>query len=129
MAASVGMRAVLIEADALCAKLQHISTAVLVQLAVAIVLGAENLSEVEQLQLHHRPLFGFAASDFTARRVLAALDEATLASPITPATAGCASTPPSRGLRTWAQRSIADRRRPQYLTMWTSDRRAKTRCS
>ncbi|MFJ1826139.1 hypothetical protein [Streptomyces sp. NPDC088178] len=40
--------------------------AVLVQLAVAIVLGAENLSEAEQLQLHHRPLFGFAASDTTA---------------------------------------------------------------
>ncbi|MFF4756527.1 hypothetical protein ACWD5R_43385 [Streptomyces sp. NPDC002514] len=53
--------------------------AVLVHLAVAIVLGAENLSEAEQLQLHYRPLFGFAASDSTARRMLAALDEATLA--------------------------------------------------
>ncbi|MER5918159.1 transposase [Streptomyces sp. NPDC001982] len=52
--------------------------AVLVQLAVAIVLGAENLSEAEQLHLHHRPLFGRAASDSTARRMLAALDEATL---------------------------------------------------
>ncbi|MEU5547626.1 transposase [Streptomyces sioyaensis] len=31
---------------------------VLVQLAVAIVLGAENLAEAEQLQLHHRPLCG-----------------------------------------------------------------------
>ncbi|RLV04349.1 IS1380 family transposase [Streptomyces griseocarneus] len=51
----------------------------LVQLAVAIVLGAENLSEAEQLQLHHRPLFGLAASDSTARRMLAALDEAALA--------------------------------------------------
>ncbi|MFE3497900.1 hypothetical protein ACFXOS_33380 [Streptomyces sp. NPDC059175] len=53
--------------------------AVLVQLSVAIVLGAENLTEAEQLQLHQRPLFGFAASDSTARRTLAALDEATLA--------------------------------------------------
>jgi hypothetical protein len=54
-------------------------TAVLVQLAVAIVLGAANLSEAEQLQLHHGPLFGPAASDSTARRTLAALDEAALA--------------------------------------------------
>jgi hypothetical protein len=52
---------------------------VLVHLAVAIVLGASNLSEAEQLQLHHRPLFGPEASDSTARRTLAALDEATLA--------------------------------------------------
>lgn len=52
---------------------------VLVHLAVAIVLGAANLSEAEQLQLHHRPLFAPAASDSTARRTLAALDEATLA--------------------------------------------------
>ncbi|MEU6656986.1 transposase [Streptomyces sp. NPDC046900] len=51
----------------------------LVHLAVAIVLGAANLSESEQLQLHHRPLFGPAASDSTARRMLAALDDATLA--------------------------------------------------
>jgi hypothetical protein len=50
-----------------------------VQLAVAIALGAANLSEAEQLQLHHRPLFGPAASDSTARRTLAALDEAALA--------------------------------------------------
>jgi hypothetical protein len=52
---------------------------VLVQLALAIVLGAANLSEAEQLHLHHRPLFGAVASDSTARRTLAALDEATLA--------------------------------------------------
>ena len=52
---------------------------VLVHLAAAIVLGAANLSEVEQLQFHHRPLFGPGASDSTARRTLAALDEATLA--------------------------------------------------
>ncbi|MEU5524910.1 transposase [Streptomyces sp. NPDC047860] len=51
---------------------------VLVRLAVAIVLGASNLSEAEQLQLHHRPLFGPGASDSTARRTLAALDEASL---------------------------------------------------
>ncbi len=52
---------------------------VLVHLAVAIVLGAANMSEAEQLQLHHRPLFEPAASDSTARRTLVALDEATLA--------------------------------------------------
>ncbi|MGW4789930.1 IS1380 family transposase [Streptomyces sp. NPDC004230] len=52
---------------------------VLVHLAAAIVLGAANLSEAEQLQLHHRPLFGPAASDSTARRALDALGEATLA--------------------------------------------------
>ncbi|MFG2563528.1 transposase [Streptomyces sp. NPDC048496] len=51
---------------------------VLVHLAAAITLGAANLSEAEQLQLHHRPLFGPAASDSTARRMLAALDEAAL---------------------------------------------------
>lgn len=51
--------------------------AVLVHLAIGIVLGASNLSEAEQLQLHHRPLFGSMASDSTARRTLAALDEAT----------------------------------------------------
>ncbi|MFC9219233.1 hypothetical protein ACFT8W_00105 [Streptomyces hygroscopicus] len=49
----------------------------LVHLAVAIVLGAADLSEAEQL--HHRPLFGPEASDSTARRTLAALDAATLA--------------------------------------------------
>ncbi|EGX58717.1 transposase IS4 family protein [Streptomyces zinciresistens K42] len=52
---------------------------VLVHLAIAIVLGAANLSEAEQLQLHHRPLFGPAASDSTTRRTLAMLDVATLA--------------------------------------------------
>jgi hypothetical protein len=52
---------------------------VLVHLAIAIVLGAANFSEAEQLQLHHRPLFGIAASDSTARRTLAGLDEAALA--------------------------------------------------
>jgi Transposase DDE domain group 1 len=49
-----------------------------VHLAVAIALGATNLLEAEQLQLHHRPLFGTAASDSTVRRTLAALDQATL---------------------------------------------------
>ncbi len=48
---------------------------VLVHLTVAIALGATNLSEAEQLHLHHRPLFGRSASDSTARRTLAALDE------------------------------------------------------
>ncbi|MGW1506933.1 hypothetical protein ACWCQW_52565 [Streptomyces mirabilis] len=48
---------------------------VLVQLAVAIVLGAANLSEAEQLQFHHRPLFGLVASDSTARRTPTALGE------------------------------------------------------
>jgi Transposase DDE domain group 1 len=52
---------------------------VLVHLVIAIVLGAANLSEAEQLQLHHGPLFGSAASDSTARRMLAALDEPALA--------------------------------------------------
>ncbi|THA56015.1 IS1380 family transposase [Streptomyces sp. A0958] len=53
--------------------------ALLVQLAVAITLGATNLLEAEQLQLHHRPLFGAPASDSTAHRALAALDEPALA--------------------------------------------------
>ena len=52
---------------------------VLVGLAVTIVCGAVNLSEAEQLQLHHRSLFGPAVSDSTARRTLAGLDEAVLA--------------------------------------------------
>ncbi|GAA2017544.1 IS1380-like element ISMsm3 family transposase [Nocardiopsis rhodophaea] len=51
---------------------------VLVQLALTIVLGAANLSQAEQLQLHHRPLFGPVASDSTARRMLSGLDEAAL---------------------------------------------------
>ncbi|PYC67838.1 IS1380 family transposase, partial [Streptomyces tateyamensis] len=52
---------------------------VLLGLAGAIVLGATNLSEAEQLQAHHGPLFGVPASDSTARRTLAALDERALA--------------------------------------------------
>ncbi|MGY4967385.1 hypothetical protein [Streptomyces sp. 900105245] len=36
--------------------------AVVVQLAVAIVLGAVNLSDAEQLQAHHQGLFGAAVS-------------------------------------------------------------------
>ncbi|WP_409474668.1 IS1380 family transposase [Streptomyces sp. HC307] len=51
---------------------------VVVRLAVAIALGAANLSEAEQLGLHHRPLFGPATSDSTIRRTLAALDDTTL---------------------------------------------------
>lgn len=49
--------------------------AVLVQLAVAIALGARSLSEAEALQAHHQGLFGRAVSDSTTRRALAALDE------------------------------------------------------
>jgi hypothetical protein len=52
---------------------------VVVQLAVAIVLGATNLLEAEQLQAHHQGLFGAGASDSTAQRTLAALDEVILA--------------------------------------------------
>ncbi|WP_319053628.1 IS1380 family transposase [Streptomyces europaeiscabiei] len=52
--------------------------AVVVHLAVAIVLGAANLSEAEQLGLHHRDVFGSAVSDSTTRRTLAALDESVM---------------------------------------------------
>lgn len=52
---------------------------VLISLAAAIVLGAANLSEAEQLQRHQAPVFGAAASDSTTRRTLAALDDQTLA--------------------------------------------------
>ncbi|MGW1008242.1 transposase [Streptomyces sp. NPDC002520] len=51
---------------------------VLVQLAVAMALGARSLLEAEQLQLHHQGLFGPAASDSTMRRLLAELDDKTL---------------------------------------------------
>lgn len=49
--------------------------AVLVQLAVAIALGARCLLEAEQLQLHHQGLFGPAVSDSALCRMLAGLDE------------------------------------------------------
>lgn len=52
---------------------------VLVQLAVAMVLGAVNLSEAEAVQAHHQGLFGLSVSDSTMRRTLAALDETVLA--------------------------------------------------
>lgn len=52
--------------------------AVVVQLAVAIVLGAVNLSDAEQLQAHHQGLFGPAVSDSTTRRTLQAMDEEVL---------------------------------------------------
>jgi hypothetical protein len=45
----------------------------------AIVLGAKNLSEPERL--HHPALLGAPASDSTAHRTLAALDEPQLESP------------------------------------------------
>ncbi|MET8130013.1 IS1380 family transposase [Streptomyces sp. NPDC005065] len=47
----------------------------LVQLAVAIVLGARNLLEAEQLQLHHGRVFGPVVSDSTLHRLLSAMDE------------------------------------------------------
>ncbi|MFI1936908.1 transposase [Streptomyces purpureus] len=52
---------------------------VVVQLAVAIALGAVNLSDAEQLQAHHQGLFGPAVSDSTTRRTLGAMDERVLA--------------------------------------------------
>jgi len=51
---------------------------VVVQLAVAIVLGAKNLSEAEALQAHHQQLFGPAVSDSTTRRTLTAIDAAVM---------------------------------------------------
>ncbi|MET9913500.1 hypothetical protein ABZZ74_43250 [Streptomyces sp. NPDC006476] len=47
----------------------------LVGLTVAIALGATNLLEAEQLQLHHGPLFGPAVSDSTLHRLLSTTDE------------------------------------------------------
>jgi hypothetical protein len=47
----------------------------LVQLAVAIVLGASNVLEAERLQLHHGGLFGPGLSDSTVYRLLSAMDE------------------------------------------------------
>ena len=49
--------------------------AVLVQVAVAIALGARSLLEAEQLQLHQQHVFGAPASDSTMRRLLACLDQ------------------------------------------------------
>lgn len=49
---------------------------VLVQLAIAIALGAQNLSDAERLALHHRPLGLSGGSDSTIRRLRAGLDEA-----------------------------------------------------
>jgi hypothetical protein len=46
----------------------------LVGLGVAIALGATNLLEAEQLQLHHGPLFGGAVSDSTLHRLLSTTD-------------------------------------------------------
>ncbi|MGI5134697.1 transposase [Streptomyces sp. CA-106110] len=51
---------------------------VLVQLVVAIVLGATNLSEAEALLAHQAGVFGSAASDSTLRRLLDGMDEAVL---------------------------------------------------
>ncbi|MET7544131.1 IS1380 family transposase, partial [Streptomyces sp. NPDC005507] len=52
--------------------------AALVHVALAIVLGATNLSEAEQLQHHHQGLFGAPVSDSTLHRLLSGLDETTL---------------------------------------------------
>jgi hypothetical protein len=52
---------------------------VLVQLACAIVLGATNVLEAEQLQYHWRPVFPRPVSDSTLRRALAAIDAAVAA--------------------------------------------------
>ena len=52
--------------------------AVLVQLAVALVLGATNISEAEALLAHQATVFGPAASDSTTRRLLEGMDEAAL---------------------------------------------------
>lgn len=46
----------------------------LVQLACAIVLGARNVLEAEQLQYHWRPVFARPVSDSTLRRTLQAID-------------------------------------------------------
>lgn len=47
---------------------------VLVQLAIAIAMGAANLSDAERFALHHRPLGLSGGSDSTMRRLLAGLD-------------------------------------------------------
>ncbi|WP_406170038.1 transposase [Streptomyces canus] len=47
----------------------------LIGLVVAIALGATNLLEAEQLQLHHGPLFGPAVSDSTLHRLRSTTDE------------------------------------------------------
>ena len=51
---------------------------VLVHLAIAIVLGARNLSGAERLGLHHQGVFGPGPSDSTLRRTLAAPDQTAL---------------------------------------------------
>ncbi|MFC9331765.1 hypothetical protein [Kitasatospora sp. NPDC057015] len=48
---------------------------VVIALAVAIVLGATNLAEAEQLQAHQSEVFGAPTSDSATRRTLNALDE------------------------------------------------------
>jgi hypothetical protein len=52
--------------------------AVLVQLAVALVLGATNLSEAEALLAHQAAVFGPEASDSTLRRLLDTMDDTVL---------------------------------------------------
>ncbi|MER6374997.1 transposase [Streptomyces mirabilis] len=50
-------------------------TTALIGLVVAMALGATNLLEAEQLQLHHGPLFGPAVSDSTLHRLLSTTSE------------------------------------------------------
>ncbi|MFE7243756.1 IS1380 family transposase [Streptomyces sp. NPDC057580] len=52
--------------------------AVLVQLVVALVLGAANLSEAEALLAHQANVFGPPASDSTLRRMLDTMDDTVL---------------------------------------------------
>ncbi|WP_405575623.1 IS1380 family transposase [Streptomyces sp. NBC_01167] len=52
---------------------------VFVHLAISIVLGARSVLEAEQLALHQARVFGPSASDSTIRRLLAGLDDNTLA--------------------------------------------------
>lgn len=53
-------------------------TGVLIEAAIAIVLGARNLSDVERLGAHHTPLLGAPTSDSTLWRTLAAIDQTLL---------------------------------------------------
>ncbi|GAA1895683.1 hypothetical protein GCM10009716_02190 [Streptomyces sodiiphilus] len=53
--------------------------AVFVHLAISIALGARSVLEAEQLALHQQRVFGPSASASTIRRLLAGLDDTTLA--------------------------------------------------
>jgi hypothetical protein len=70
---------------------------VLVQLVIAIALGAKNLSNAERLALHHGPLDLSGGSDSTMRRLLAELDAkaaiSTVSPTLRPTRCDCASVP------------------------------------